>query len=238
MRDNVMAASDCVSWEAGVRPKAGRRWINAGRLTSETSPHYTLYAMPRVWTLSMLCLGLAFLSPLSALAQIKAELPPDIKPAWDKGIQPINRDNYWNAVECGKQGGQNPPCVFYDTGLCKNADFALALYTPYKMVAYEVWRVVRQRQPAPTPSYQEAQRTRITVGIKPVAGSKNPISSMAIKRGGRVVKPVSQTIDPGDARFTFDYPAFAATEDITIDLVGRVATRSCVVEQPVLARFR
>ena len=49
------------------------------------------------------------------------------------------------------------------------------MYTPYKSVAYEVWRVVRQMRPAPTPNYQEAQRTRITVGVTPVRGSKNPI---------------------------------------------------------------
>ena len=54
--------------------------------------------------------------------------------------------------------------MFYDTGLCKNDDFALALYTPYKSVAYEVWRVVRQKQPAPQPNYVQAQQTRITVG--------------------------------------------------------------------------
>ena len=179
----------------------------------------------------------ALLSPV-AFAQIKAELPADIAPAWDLGIQPINRDSYWNAVACGKQGGENPPCVFYDTGLCKNEDFALAMYTPYKMVAYEVWRVVKQHQPAPTPSYQEAQRTRVTIGVKPVKGSKNPITAIAIKRGGRVVKPVSQTLDAGSGSFTFDFAAFAPTEDITIDLIGRTATRSCLVEQPVLARFR
>jgi hypothetical protein len=194
--------------------------------------------MLRRSTTIVLWLALNPLASSSAFAQIKAQLPGDIAPAWDKGIQPINRDSYWNAVECGKQGGQNPPCVFYDTGLCKNDDFVLALFTPYKMVAYEVWRVVRQRQPAPTPSYQEAQRTRITLGVKPVKGSKNPIDSVVIKRGGRIVKPVSQSLDAGDASFTFDFPAFAATGDITIDLIGRAATRSCLVEQPVLSRFR
>ena len=79
-----------------------------------------------------------------ASAQIKAQLPAGITPAWEHGIQPISRDSYWNAVDCGKQGGANPPCVFYDTGLCKNNDFTLALYTPYKMVAYEVWQAVKQ----------------------------------------------------------------------------------------------
>lgn len=189
-------------------------------------------------TTVLVWLAIGTLSSPMAFAQLKAQLPGDIAPAWDQGIQPINRDSYWNAVACGKQGGDNPPCVFYDTGLCKNGDFTLALYTPYKMVAYEVWRVVKQRQPAPTPSYQEAQRTRVTIGVKPVKGSKNPITALVIKRGGRVVKPVSQSLDAGEGSFTFDFSAFAPTEDITIDLIGRTAMRSCLVEQPVLSRFR
>jgi hypothetical protein len=85
----------------------------------------------------------------SVRAQIKAQLPASpIMPVWDKGIQPISRDSYWNAIECGKQGGQRPLCVFYDADLCKNDDFTLAFFTPYKMVAYEVWRTVRHGQPA------------------------------------------------------------------------------------------
>ena len=80
----------------------------------------------------------------SVLAQIKAQLPEGpMTPPWDKGIQPISRDSYWNAIACGKQGGARPACVFYDADLCKNDDFTLALYTPYKSVSYEVWRVVR-----------------------------------------------------------------------------------------------
>ena len=183
--------------------------------------------------------ALAALAPSTAHAQIKAQVPGNITPAWDKGIQPINQDNYWNAVACGKQGGENPPCVFYDTGLCKNDDFTLALFTPYKMVAYEVWGAVRKKQEAPTPDYSEAQRTRITLGVKPVRGSKNPLTAVVIKRGGRVVKPVAQSFDAASGgSFTFDFQAFAPTEDITIDLVGRSVTQSCLVEQSVLARFR
>src|SRR5712675_3046366 len=129
-------------------------------------------------------------------AQIKAQLPDaPMTPPWDKGIQPISRDSYWNAIECGKQGGAQPACVFYDADLCKNDDFTLALFTPYKMVAYEVWQAVRQRREAPTPSYAEAQRTRITVGVTPVKGSKNPIAGVSIKRGGRIVKPATQSLD-------------------------------------------
>jgi hypothetical protein len=141
-------------------------------------------------------------------------------------------------MECGKQGGQDPPCVFWDTGICKNDDFQLAFYTPYKMVAYEVWRATRQHQEAQPPSYGEAQRTRITLGITPVAGSRNPITTVAIKRGERVVKPATQSLEAGSGKFIFDFPAFAPTEDITIELVGRARTQSCVVEKPVLTMFR
>jgi hypothetical protein len=179
------------------------------------------------------------LMPASTVAQIKAQLPKGpMTPAWSKGIQPISRESYWNAVACGKQGGQRPLCVFYDADLCKNDDFTLALYTPYKQVAYEVWQAVRQKQDPPTPSYGDAQRTRITLGVTPAAGGKNPITAVAIKRGGRTVKPATQSLDGGGGRFIFDFPAFAPTEDITIELAGRARTQTCLVDKTVLSKFR
>jgi len=176
---------------------------------------------------------------MTARAQIKAQLPTaPITPVWDKGIQPINRDSYWNAVECGKQGGARPLCVFYDADLCRNDDFTLALFTPYKQVAYEVWQAVRKRQDAPTPSFADAQRTRITIGVTLASGSKNPITAVSIKRGSRVVKPATQSLEGGGGKFIFDFAAFAPTEDITIELVGRSRTETCLVERAVLTRFR
>jgi hypothetical protein len=74
---------------------------------------------------------------LAAQTTITGALPPTIAPAWNKGIQPINQENYWNAVNCGKQGGQRPLCVFYDADVCKNDDFEMAMFTPYKQVAYQ-----------------------------------------------------------------------------------------------------
>jgi hypothetical protein len=190
---------------------------------------------------ALVALVLAMLWTVPTLGQIKAQVRPAPTPAWDKGILPISAESYWNAVECGKQGGANPPCVFWDTGVCKNSDFTLAFYTPYKMVAYEVWRVVQQKQPAPTPSYQEAQRTRITIGVTPAQGSQNPLSDLVLKRAGRTIVPVDRSLDAGGGRFTFDYPAFAATAssgDVTLSLVGRARTVSCLIEQPVLTQFR
>jgi hypothetical protein len=181
---------------------------------------------------------LAALAAGSAHAQIKAKLAAGTVPAWDKGIQPINRDNYWNAVECGKQGGERPACVFYDSDLCKNDDFVIALFTPYKLVAYEVWQATRKHQEPLATSFGDAQKTRITVGVTPVKGSKNTITGLSIKRDGRVVKPATQSFEAPGGRFIFDFPAFAPTADITIELVGSSKTHSCLVERPVLALFR
>lgn len=174
-----------------------------------------------------------------ALAQIKAQLPEGpLTPPWDKGIQPISRDSYWNAIECGKQGGARPACVFYDADLCKNDDFTLALYTPYKSVSYEVWRVVRSGQPAPTPSYGEAQRTRVTLGVTRAAGSKNAITGVVIKRGGKTIEPIARALDATGGKFTFDFPAFAPTAGIAIEVAGSARTRTCTIDQAVLAQFR
>ncbi len=170
-------------------------------------------------------------------AQIRAQVPGNITPAWNKGIQPISRESYWNAVECGKQGG-TPACVFYDADLCKNDDFVLALYTPYKMVAYTVWQAVSRKQPAPTPSYGEAQRTRIVLGITPVRGSRNPFTGITLKRGGRIVPPATQSRDGGGGTFIFDFAAFAPTASVTLELAGRDRTLTCVIDRAVLARFR
>src|SRR5262249_11471258 len=126
---------------------------------------------------------LSLLTGSTAYGQVKA-LPKPASPPWDKGIQPISRDSYYSAIACGKQGGANPTCVFWDTGLCKNDDFTLTMYTPYKQVAYEVWQAVKNKQEAPTPSYADAQRTRITVGVTAAAAAKNPIAGVTIKRAG------------------------------------------------------
>jgi hypothetical protein len=190
-------------------------------------------------TAACLAVGILCLAASPLRAQMKAQLPDaPIMPAWDKGIQPISRDSYWNAVACGKQGGARPACVFYDADICTNDDFAFALYTPYKAVAYEVWQAIRNKQPAPTPSYGEAQRTRVTIGITPARGSKNTITGVVIKRGGKTIEPAAKALDAGGGKFTFDFAAFAPTSDITIEVAGRLRTNTCLVEQPVLTLFR
>jgi hypothetical protein len=196
-----------------------------------------MHAHPRRSLAVVLWTVLAAL-PVSAQVAIKGSLPPAIAPAWNKGIQAINQENYWNAVNCGKQGGARPLCVFYDADVCRNDDYEMAMFTPYKMVAYEVWRAVRAKQEAPTPSYSEAQRTRITVKLTPKAGAKNALTGVAIRRGAHVLKPVSQSLDAGVGNFIFDFAAFAPTTDITIDMIGRTRTVSCAVDRATLAMFR
>jgi hypothetical protein len=126
--------------------------------------------------------------------------------------------------------------VFWDADLCKNPDFELAMYTPYKSVAYEVWRVVRSGKPAPQPNYVEAQNTRITVGVTPVRGSGSTLAQFVLKRGGKAIAPIDGGL--ASARFTYDFPAFAPTAAVTIDMVGKVRTISCTIDAATLRRMR
>jgi hypothetical protein len=186
---------------------------------------------------SILLLALSVILPSTVGAQIKAQVRP-AKPAWDKGIQPISAESYYHAIECGKQGGDNPACVFWDTDLCKNDDFTLAWYTAYKQVAYEVWTAVRQKKAPPQPSYGAAQRTRVTIGITPAKGGKNALTDFVVKRGGKPVMAMERSLSGGGGRFTFDYPAFAPTSTVTIDMVGKERTLTCSLPAAVLRQLR
>jgi hypothetical protein len=97
---------------------------------------------------------------------------------------------------------------------------------------------VSQKKEPPTPSYGEAQRTRVVLGVKAARTSQNPITALNVKRGGKAVKPVSQTLDGGGGTFIFDFDAFAPTAGITLEFVGKASTVTCSVSQPVLARMR
>jgi hypothetical protein len=183
-------------------------------------------------------LACVVLWPGPADAQITAASRPGATPAWDQGMIPINAESYYHAIACGKQGGDDPPCVFWDTGICKNGDFTLTFYSGYKQVAHEVWTAVRKKQPAPQPSYQSAQRTRVIVGVAPVAGSKNAFTDLVLKRGGKAVANVGRSVSGGNGQFTFDYPAWAPTSGLTLELVGTTKTVSCVIPAEVLRQFR
>jgi len=181
-------------------------------------------------------LACVLLWPISAHAQITAVARPGATPAWAKGMLPINAESYYHAIECGKQGGDDPPCVFWDTGICKNDDFTLAFYSAYKEVAYQVWTAVRKQLPPPQPSYQSAQRTRVTIGVTPAPGSKNALTDFVVTRGGKPVPSVSRSVATG--QFTYDYPAWAPTASVTIEMVGKARTVSCVIPPAVLRQFR
>ena len=176
-------------------------------------------------------------NPASAQTPVKGVVPVS-QPPWAKGIHPLTRDSYYHAIECGKQGGAEPSCVFYDAGLCKNDDFVLSFYSPYKQVAYEVWGAVSRKRPVPTPNYAAAQQTRVVIGVTPVRGAKNQIDNVLVKRGGKTVEPDTRTIDGTSGNFIFGFPPFAPTASITIDLVGKTRTQSCVLDRTALSRLR
>jgi len=205
----------------------------------------------RTWRAWWAALAVGVISAVwapSALAQAPASAPapappikavvPASKPAWSKGIQPITRDSYYHAIECGKLGGEQPSCVFYDADLCKNEDFVLAMYSPYKQVAYEVWGAVSRKRPVPTPSYQAAQQTRVIIGVTPARGAKNQIAALRVRRGGKVIDADTRTIDGTSGNFIFAFAPFAPTASITLEMVGKTRTQSCVVDRATLARFR
>jgi hypothetical protein len=173
-----------------------------------------------------------------AVVQVKPQARPGGAPPWSKGILPISPESYYHAIECGKQGGADPPCVFWDTGLCRNEDFTLAMYTPYKQVAYEVWTAVQNKKPAPTPSYPAAQQTRVTIAATPARGAKNVLKNLVVRRGSAAAAPVDRSVTGGGGRFTFDFPAFAATGGLTLEMVGTERTISCSIDQTTLKTFR
>jgi hypothetical protein len=186
-------------------------------------------------------IGLAVVVALVAApaqAQVKGHLPATMTPPWTKGIQPITRESYWHAIECGKQPGARPVCVFYDAELCKNDEFTLAMYTPYKQVAYTVWQAVSHKQPAPTPSFAEAQRTRIIIGLRPQRAAQNPVAGLTITRGGKTIEPSSRSLDEGAGTFYFDFAPFAPTASITLTMAGQTKTVTCEIDRATLARMR
>jgi hypothetical protein len=185
----------------------------------------------------LVVVGVAWPVDAQAPAPIKGVVPIS-KPAWAKGIQPLTRDSYYHAIECGKQGASQPSCVFYDADLCKNDDFVVSFYSPYKQVAYEVWGAVSRKRPAPTPNYAAAQQTRVVIGITPVRGAKNQIANVVVKRGGQAIEPDTRTIDGATGNFIFPFPPFAPTASITLDIVGKTRTQSCVLDRTALSRMR
>jgi hypothetical protein len=192
------------------------------------------------WLLRMALLAGLLLSTESAYAQVKitAVARPGAAPAWGEGMRPVDSASYYHAIECGKQGGEDPPCVFWDTGICKNDDFTLTFYSAYKQVAYTVWTAVKAKKPAPQPNYQAARQVRVTVAVAPAPGSRNALTAFALKRGGQAVAPVVRDIGGGAGSFTYDYAPWAPTSSVTLEMVGKARTVTCVIPAGVLKQFR
>jgi len=170
--------------------------------------------------------------------QITAKTRPAPTPPWNNGIKPVDAESYYNAIECGKQSGESPACVFWDTGLCANSDYTLTWYTGYKQVAYEVWTAVSRKQPVPKPNFQAAQRQRVTIGVTQAKGASNALKDLVVLRAGKPATTFERALSAGGGRFTFDYPAFAPTAEVTIQLIGQQKTLACLLPQAVLRQLR
>lgn len=173
-----------------------------------------------------------------AATSIRAQARPNPTPAWGKGIQPISQESYYNAIECGKQGVADPPCVFWDNNVCKNDDFTLAWYTPYKQVAYEVWAAVSRKMAAPQPNYQAAQRANVTIGFTQAKGGKNTLKEVILKRAGKPATVVDRSLSGGGGRYTFQTAAFAPTAEVALEMVGSERTITCTFSPAVLRQMR
>jgi hypothetical protein len=62
--------------------------------------------------------------------------------------------------------------------------------------------------------------------------------SLVLRRGTSVVKPPTQSLDSGGGSFIFDFAAFAPSSPVTLDMVGKSRTVSCVLDTDVLGRLR
>jgi hypothetical protein len=101
-----------------------------------------------------------------------------------------------------------------------------------------VWGAVSRKRPVPEPSYSAAQRTRVVIGVTPARGAKNQIVNLVVKRGGKAIESDTRTIDGTSGNFIFPFAPFAPTATVTLDIVGKTRTQSCVIDRATLARFR
>jgi hypothetical protein len=76
----------------------------------------------------------------------------------------------------------------------------------------------------------------VTIGITPVKGSANALTNLILRRGGKPVAPVDGSV--ASARWTFDYPAFAPTTNLTLEMIGKTRTISCVIDEKTLVPWK
>jgi hypothetical protein len=75
-------------------------------------------------------------------------------------------------------------------------------------------------------------------GVAPVAGSKNVLTDLVVKRAGKPVASTVRTVSGGSGSFTFDYAAWAPTATVTLQMIGKTRTISCTISSEVLRQFR
>ncbi len=64
------------------------------------------------------------------------------------------------------------------------------------------------------------------------------LTDFVVKRAGQPAMPLERSLAAGGGRFSFDYPAFAPTATVTLELVGKERTLSCVIPPAALRQLR
>jgi hypothetical protein len=52
------------------------------------------------------------------------------------------------------------------------------------------------------------------------------------------VAPTARSVSSGTGRFTFDFPAFAPTAGVVLEMVGQAQTVVCTIDAATLRRMR
>ena len=179
-------------------------------------------------------------------ASFRAQAPAPIQAAVRRRATPpgtrvsslVSRESYYHAIECGKSGEAQSPCVFYDAGLCTNKSLRWRCTRPISRWHTKCgWRraaSASRRCPVTRPP---GRRGWCWVS-RPSASTKNPLTRVAIKRGGRTIPP--RGVDPGRRRghVHLRLSRLRALGRHHAGIDGQVRTRSCVLSPAVLARFR
>jgi hypothetical protein len=50
--------------------------------------------------------------------------------------------------------------------------------------------------------------------------------------------PTERSLSGGGGRFSYDFPAFAPTSTVTLELVGKARTLTCVLSPAILRQLR
>jgi hypothetical protein len=83
-----------------------------------------------------------------------------------------------------------------------------------------------------------AVRTGPPISVTPAPASKNALTDFVLERGRKAAQTVARSVSGGAGQFTFDYPAWTPTASVTLEMVGKARTNSCVISPEVLRQFR